>query len=458
MKKSIFNLLSVCLLILLITPMLGWAADADKSDNKSTFSQAELDQMVAPIALYPDSLLSQILMASTYPANVAEAVTWSKNNPKEEGDAAVKAVQNKSWDPSVMSLVAFPQVLEMMGKQPEWVQNVGDAFLAAPDTVMDTVQNLRRKAKAEGNLETTKEQKIVIEQASPEIIIIEPAKPSVVYVPVYNPTVVYGTWWWPAYTPYYYYPPRYGFGSAVVAGIGFGVGVAITNSLWGGCNWRRGDVDINVNRYNNINVNQNRINASNRTTNWNHNSNNRRGVPYRDKASQNKFNSNNSGAKNRQDYRGREPGRDSNNNLSSRDADRKRAQNTLKQRGEDPAAARKQLSGAGGDKVRNQVSNIDRNQANNKFNSMDKSNRKNNFDSGSLKSGNIKNNSKSKERANTSNFSNKRSNYSQNHKTRNSSLSGLRNQSKTSNNFNRGSRSRSSFGGGGHRGGGRGRR
>ncbi|MCP3848985.1 MAG: DUF3300 domain-containing protein [Gammaproteobacteria bacterium] len=448
MKAPISILLIVCLFTLLFSPISTWASDSKTDDNKSTFSQAELDQMMAPIALYPDSLLSQILMASTYPSNVAEAVTWSKNNPKQKGDEAVKAVQNKSWDPSVMSLVAFPQVLEMMGEQPDWVQNVGDAFLAAPDTVMNTVQTLRQKAKDEGNLKTTEEQKIVIEQASPEIIIIEPAKPSVVYVPVYNPTVVYGTWWWPAYTPYYYYPPRYGFGSAVVAGIGFGVGVAITNSLWGGCNWRRGDVDINVNRYNNINVNKNRINASNKTTNWNHNKNNRKGVPYRDKASQKKFNNDRSASKNRQDYRGRERGRDhgidKTQNLNSRDSQRKRAQETLKQRGTDPAAARRQLSGASGDKVRNQVNKVDRSQAKNNFNSMDKSNLNQR-----------KNNLSSKDRVNNSSPSNKRSNSSVGHKNRNSSLSGIQNQSRTSNNFNRGNRSRGSFGGGGHRGGGR---
>ena len=117
----------------------------------ASFSEAELDQMLAPIALYPDSLLAQILMATTYPADVAEAVKWSKDNPDQDGDAAVDAVQEKSWDPSVMSLVAFPQVLAMMGEQPDWVQNVGDAFLADSDGVMDTVQTLRSKAKEEGN-------------------------------------------------------------------------------------------------------------------------------------------------------------------------------------------------------------------------------------------------------------------------------------------------------------------
>ena len=443
MKKFFFKLFTLCFISLFFLPVPVFvediaAEDIAAEDSKATFSPAELDQMLAPIALYPDSLLSQILMASTYPANVAEAVKWSKNNSKQQGDDAVKAVQDKSWDPSVMSLVAFPQVLEMMGKESDWVQNLGDAFLAKPDTVMDTVQSLRKKAKDEGNLETSKEQKIVIEQASPEIIVIEPAQPSVVYVPVYNPTVVYGTWWWPAYTPYYYYPPRYNFGSAIVAGIGFGVGVAITNSLWGGCNWRRGDVDINVNRYNNINVNKNRINAGNKTSNWKHNSNNRRS-PYRDQTSQKKYNKKRDGVDKRKDYRGRDRGKDS-VNKGSRDTQRQRAQATLKKRGDDPAAARKKLSGAEGNKVRNQVNKIDRERGNNS------------------NAGGLRNSSNTRDRSKSSNLSKNRASHSQN-RSKNNSLSGIRNQSKSSHNFDRGSRSRGSFGGGGgHRGGGRGRR
>ena len=179
-----------------------------QSEDATTFSEAELDQMMAPIALYPDSLLAQILMAATYPADVAEAVTWSKNNPGKEGDDAVEAVQDKSWDPSVMSLVAFPQVLEMMGEQPEWVQNVGDAFLADSEAVMDTVQKLRLKAREEGNLETTEQQKVIVEEpsSSETVVIIEPADPQVVYVPSYNPTIIYGSWWWSHYTPWYYRP------------------------------------------------------------------------------------------------------------------------------------------------------------------------------------------------------------------------------------------------------------
>ena len=258
MKKLFATFTTTILVVMLCIPFAPVQA-ADK-----TFSEAELDQMMAPIALYPDSLLAQILMACTYPADISDAIKWSKDNPKLEGDAAVKQVENKSWDPSVMSLVAFPQVLKMMGEQQNWVQNVGDAFLADSEGVMDTVQKLRKKAKDEGNLETTEQQKVIVEeQPSETVIIIEPADPQVVYVPVYNTTVVYGTWWWPHYRPWYYYPPgyRYGFGGAVWRGIGFGVGIGITNALWGNCRWGRGhgSVNINVNKYNNININKNKM-------------------------------------------------------------------------------------------------------------------------------------------------------------------------------------------------------
>ena len=328
----------------------------------ATFSEAELDQMMAPIALYPDSLLAQILMASTYPADVAEAVKWSKDNPDQEGDAAVETVQDKSWDPSVMSLVAFPQVMTMMGDQPDWVQNVGDAFLADSEAVMDTVQKLRNKAHEEGNLETTEQQTVIVQQPSSTetIIVVEPADPKVVYVPVYNPTVVYGTWWWPHYTPWYYYPPGYGFGSAVMRGIGFGIGVGITHALWGDCHWGhgRGRVDIDVNKYNNINIDRNRLDIDNKRTGWKHNADNRRGVPYRDNKSRKQYENRRGGADQRKDYRGRDTQRD-------------KARATLDKRAVDPAAGRKQLQGAGGDRARESVRKADRQVAQGKLGSRD---------------------------------------------------------------------------------------
>ncbi len=326
--------------------------------EEPVFSEAELDQMMAPIALYPDSLLAQILMAATYPTDVAEASKWSKANSDLQGDDAVKAVQEKSWDPSVMSLAAFPQVLAIMGEKPEWVKDVGDAFLAAPETVMDTVQKLRKKAKDQGNLETTEEVKVKVDEpsSSETIIVVEPADPQVVYVPNYNPTIVYGTWWWPGYTPWYYYPPGYGFGSAVIRGIGFGIGIGITNALWGNFRWGwgRGSVDINVNRYNNINIDRNRIDGGRKRADWKHNPEHRGGAPYRDRKSREQFANKRGGADQRKNYRGRDAQRDS-------------ARSALEKRGASPAEGRKQLQGAGGDKVRNSLDNANRDGARSKL-------------------------------------------------------------------------------------------
>ena len=319
-----------------------YAADAASGSTQasataaaSTFSNEELDQMLAPIALYPDSLLAQVLMASTYPADVAEAAKWTKANPKQQGDAAVKAVQSKPWDPSVQSLAAFPQVLTMMGEKPEDVQRLGDAFLADPARVMDRVQFMRKKAQEAGNLKTTEQQKVSTQTDNGQTaIIIEPAQPEKVYVPVYQPTV-YGSWWYPTYPPYYWAPPPYYYPTGgFVAGVFWGAAiVGISNGLWGGCNWGRGDVDINVNRYNNINVN-NKISGSGNRTNWNHNAANRKGVPYRDAKTRQQFDRNVGGAENRGDYRGRD---------TQRDASRERAQATMADRGVDPAKGREQL-------------------------------------------------------------------------------------------------------------------
>jgi len=189
---------------------------------------ARLDQLTASIALYPDALLSQVLMASTYPADVAAAAQWSKSIASLSGDAATKAVASEPWDPSVQSLVAFPLVMDMMGRQPQRVQSVGDAFLAQPNDVMDSVQRLRLQAQKAGSLKTTEQQRVVTQTTGGTTVVqIEPANPQVVYVPAYNPTVVYGAWPYPAYPPAYYPPPPGSvFATSLVAGIGFGLGVA----------------------------------------------------------------------------------------------------------------------------------------------------------------------------------------------------------------------------------------
>jgi hypothetical protein len=173
------------------------------------FTQAELDAMLAPIALYPDSLLSQILMASTYPLEVVEAARWSRDNPGLEGEAAVDAVADRDWDPSVKALVAFPRVLERMDEDLEWTRDLGDAFLAQEDEVLDSVQGLRRRADEAGSLDEVEH--VVVERER-EVIYIEPANPRVVYVPWYDPWVIYGSWWWPGYAPVVWLAPGFHFG------------------------------------------------------------------------------------------------------------------------------------------------------------------------------------------------------------------------------------------------------
>ncbi|MFM0013323.1 DUF3300 domain-containing protein [Paraburkholderia sediminicola] len=288
----------------LAMPSAVYAQSAAKMSNQ------QLDSLTAPIALYPDALLAQVLMAATFPQDVQAAAAWSKANSKLQGDDAVKAVASEPWDPSVQSLVAFPQVLATMASKPDWVSQLGTAFLGQSNDVMDSVQRLRKQAQAAGNLKTSSQQKVVVEQSTIQIV---PANPQVVYVPTYNPTVVYGTWPYPAYPPVYVPPPPgYAIASGLAAGLAFGAGVAVANSLWGGFNWNTHDVNINVNHYNNINVN-NRLNVNSSTTNWNRNTN-------VNNANLNRNVNNNLGSAQHDAYRGRD------------DAARAQAQQTLQNR------------------------------------------------------------------------------------------------------------------------------
>lgn len=238
------------------------------AQTQARLSSQQLDALTAPVALYPDALLAQVLMAATFPDQVNAAAAWAQAHANLKGDAAVKAVASEPWDPSVQSLVAFPQVLATMASKPDWTAQLGNAFLAQPNDVMDSAQRLRRAAQQAGHLQSNSQQKIVVEQST---IQIQPANPQVVYVPTYNPTVVYGTWPYPAYPPVYIPPPPgYAAVNGLVAGLAFGTGIAITNALWGGFDWNHHDVNINVNRYNNINVNH-RISSTTNVTHWNRN-------------------------------------------------------------------------------------------------------------------------------------------------------------------------------------------
>ena len=182
------------------------------------FTAAQLDQMLAPIALYPDALMAQILMAATYPLEVVEAARWSRDNQALKGDAALAAVKDKGWDVSVTSLVAFPQVLQMMSSKIDWVQNVGDAMIAQQSEVAASIQRLRAQAKAAGTLKTTPQQTVVEQPPTagappdtPPAIVIQPTNPDVIYIPSYDPSTAYGRWPHAEYPPTYF-PPSPGWG------------------------------------------------------------------------------------------------------------------------------------------------------------------------------------------------------------------------------------------------------
>jgi len=302
-----------------------------------TFSQQELDQLLAPVALYPDALLAQIFMASTYPLEVVEAARWVKANPNMKEKDLEEAMQTQTWDPAVKALTAVPQVLEQMNDKLDWTQKLGDAFLAQQQDVMKTVQSLRAKAKAAGNLESSAEQTVKTEQEGSETIyVVEPSAPDVVYVPIYNPYVVYGVWWYP-YPPYYLYPPHYVYPPHVAFTAGIFVGAAI----WGHCNWHGGYVSVHVSHYNSFN----RTNINN--PNWNHNVDHRKGVPYKDKAVAQQYNrgTNDQAAKSREEFRGRaDAGRaelqDGDRSPSQNQADRGQAQNRAQQTDRDQVSQR----------------------------------------------------------------------------------------------------------------------
>ncbi len=269
------------ILFLLAAPLCAFAAEQEPPKTGTPLSAAELDRLTAPVALYPDSLLAQILMASTYPLDVVSAARWLKQNSGLKGKELENAAKDQPWDPSVQALTAFPQVLEMMNEKLDWVQDLGDAFLGQPKDVMDSVQRLRSKAQAAGNLKTTKEQKVTTSKndaSGSDVIVIQSAQPEVVYVPSYDPMVVYGPWPYPAYPPVAWYPPGY---AAAGAFVSFGIGVAVGYAFWGDCDWNHGDIDVNVNNYRNFTKVNPPVNANGR---WQHNPAQRGNVPYRGSA------------------------------------------------------------------------------------------------------------------------------------------------------------------------------
>lgn len=274
------------LIVILMAVMV--ALPPAQAQERQPYSQAELDQMLAPIALYPDALLSQVLMAATYPLEVVEAARWSRAHPGLQGDEAVRAAQDKDWDPSVKSLLAFPQLLTRMDEKLDWTKQLGDAFLAQEQQVMDAVQDLRRKARAAGQLAPDERVRVVEDGGT---IVIEAANPRVVYVPYYDPWVVYGPWWWSAYPPVVWAPwPGY---VVVRPGFWWGVGVTISSGFFfGSVSWpHRHVVVTHVNNYylRPSVIRRDVVVRPIAPGRWQHDPSHRRGIVYRSPEVQRRF-------------------------------------------------------------------------------------------------------------------------------------------------------------------------
>lgn len=276
------------LVVLLLLP--GYPAqaadnrDAASAQSVEPWTSAQLDQMLAPIALYPDALLAQILMAATYPLEVVEASRWLHvpGNAGLRGNQLADVLDQQSWDPSVKSLVPFPQVLDMMDQNLDWTEQLGDAFLAQQADVMNSVQRLRNDAKNAGTLSSTSQQRVTSEN---QVIVIEPVSPDIVYVPVYNPVYVYGAWGYPDYPPYYF--PWSGVNAGV--GIGFSFGFGIVSGYWGWnqWDWDRRVIVVDARRFHHMDGNYAHAPLPPRI--WQHNPEHRHGVSYHNPAVRERF-------------------------------------------------------------------------------------------------------------------------------------------------------------------------
>ncbi len=319
MVGTLSRLIMAALLCLL--PLGALAQTPAAASSQALLKPAELDQLVAPIALYPDALLSEVLIASTYPLEVVQADRWAKSNNSLKGEALTAALAKQGWDDSVKALAQVPNVLTIMADQLEWTQKLGDAVLAQQPELMDAIQRLRGRAQANGKLQSTKEQTVTVESAAPaqggggqaqegqapaQYIVIEPTSPTEMYVPYYDPAVVYGAWPYPDYSPYYFPPPPgYYAGGAIAAGIAFGSAVAIGHAIWGNCDWGRRNINVANRNVNINNLDRSNINNFNK---WEHNADHRHGVKYNNADVRQKFAKNDiqAGKGARQDFRGKD--------------------------------------------------------------------------------------------------------------------------------------------------------
>jgi len=274
-------LLPLFVFCLSFPPRQAQAQDSDYEEPSEEYSREELAQMLAPIALYPDALLSQVLMASTYPIEVVEADRWVAKNPGLKGDDLDEALLDKDWDPSVKGICHFPSILELMSERITETTHLGNAFLDQEAEVMDMVQELRAKAYAQNNLTTDARQKVIVKN---ETIIIEPADPNAIYVSYYDPSYIYGPWWYPAYPPYYWGPPGISAGVGISYWPGFYFGFAF--GTWSYFDWHSHYIHINVDRRPRYVRHDRWMSNPGR---WHHAPGHRRGVAYRNKSTAIKY-------------------------------------------------------------------------------------------------------------------------------------------------------------------------
>jgi hypothetical protein len=291
------SLAILCAVLLPVQQSFGWQqpppqAQPEAGDQQALLAPEQLDSLVAPIALYPDPLLSQVLVASTYPLEIVEADRWFKQNSKLTGKDLTAAASKQTWDASVQALVVFPDVLKQLDQNIGWTTDLGNAFLAQQAGVMEAVQRLRQKAQLDGKLQSTPQQTVTMAtENNANYVEIQPADPQVIYVPQYDPVAVWG-----APPPYYPYPPIVypSTGAVIAAGaISFGVGMAV-GALWSGgggwgwnCGWGHNTVVVNNNFINNNHFN--RVNVANGNV-WQHNAAHRAGVPYANRNVANRYN------------------------------------------------------------------------------------------------------------------------------------------------------------------------
>src|SRR3974377_1451095 len=308
----------LCVALLLPGDSVTWAqaqqqAGATEEQNAPKIPNDQLDSLVAPIALYPDPLLAQVLVACTYPLENVQAQQWLEKNKNLKDKALTDAVEKQGWDPSIQAMAPLPDVVKLLSQNIKWTTDLGNAFLAQQNDVMDAVQRMRAKAKEKGNLKSTEQQKVetkVVE--SKQVIVIQPSSPEVVYVPSYNPTVVYGPPVY-AYPPIYYPPPPppgyYAAGMTISFGVGVSMGAFWSGGSFCGCGWGgNNNVYINNNnnfvRNSNANINRNaninggnrvnaqggnRVNARGGNSTWQHNPTHRGGAPYADRNTANRY-------------------------------------------------------------------------------------------------------------------------------------------------------------------------